>query len=110
VSNRSLVLVLGLTFCDYLLWSWSLGGNHDVVALISGLTLPPLAVACLWLLVLSVARLLARAARGPGSRSKQGPKHHGRQRGRRSRARAAAVPEGPVAAASSDAPARKLAA
>jgi hypothetical protein len=110
VSNRPLVLVSGLTLCDYLLWSWSLGGNHDVVALIAGLTLPPLAVVCVWLLVLSVARLLAHAARAPGSRSKQGPNRHGRHRGRRSPASAAAVPEGPVAAASSDAPARKLAA
>ena len=35
---------------DYLLWNWSLNGNHDVLALVSGLTLPPLALACLWLL------------------------------------------------------------
>jgi hypothetical protein len=63
VSHRPLVLVSGLTFGDYLLWSWSLNSNHDVLALISGLTLPPLGVACLWLLVLSLARLAARTAR-----------------------------------------------
>ena len=65
MSHRPLVFVSGLTVGDYLLWNWSLGGNHDVLALISGLTLPPLAVACLWLLALSVARLIAHSARRP---------------------------------------------
>ena len=59
MSLRSLVAVSGLTLGDYLLWNWSLNGNHDVIALISGLTLPPLALAFLWLLALSAARLLA---------------------------------------------------
>jgi hypothetical protein len=44
---------------DYLLWNWSLNGNHDVLALVSGLTLPPLAIACIWLFALSAMRLLA---------------------------------------------------
>ena len=65
MSHRPLVLVFGLTVGDYLLWNWSLNANHDVLALVSGLTLPPLAVACLWLLALSVARLIARSARLP---------------------------------------------
>jgi hypothetical protein len=65
--------VSGLTVGDYLLWSWSLGGNHDVLALISGLTLPPLAVVCLWLLVLSTARLIAHIARRPVRRLAQRP-------------------------------------
>jgi hypothetical protein len=60
-----LVFVSGLTVGDYLLWNWSLGSNRDVLALVSGLTLPPLAVACLWLLALSAARLIARSARRP---------------------------------------------
>jgi hypothetical protein len=63
VPNRPLVLVCGLTFGDYLLWNWSLNSNHDVLALVSGLTLPPLGVVCLWLLALSLARLLDRSAR-----------------------------------------------
>jgi hypothetical protein len=58
VPYRPLVFVSGLTVGDYLLWNWSLGGNHGVLALVSGLTLPPLAVACVWLLVLNLARLL----------------------------------------------------
>jgi hypothetical protein len=38
-----MALVCGLTLGDYLLWNWSLTNNHDVPALVSGLTLPPLA-------------------------------------------------------------------
>jgi len=65
VSTKPLVFVSGLTLGDYLLWNWSLNSNHDVLALISGLTLPPLGVACLWLLALSLMRLLARFGRAP---------------------------------------------
>ncbi len=50
---------------DYLLWNWSLQGNHDVLSLVSGLTLPPLAIALAWLLALNATRLLARIARAP---------------------------------------------
>jgi hypothetical protein len=67
VSQRPLVLVSGLTIGDYLLWNWSLNANHAVIALVSGLTLPPLALATLWLLALSVARLIARIARRPAT-------------------------------------------
>jgi hypothetical protein len=63
VSQRPLVLVSGLTIGDYLLWNWSLNASHAVIALISGLTLPPLALATLWLLALSLARVIARTAR-----------------------------------------------
>ena len=68
MSRRPLVFVSGLTFGDYLLWSWSLNGNHEVLSLVSGLTLPPLAVVCAWLLTLSVARLIARIACRPATR------------------------------------------
>jgi hypothetical protein len=63
VPHRPLVLVSALTGGDYLLWNWSLNGNHDVVALVAGLTLPPLALACLWLLALTLGRLIAGGAR-----------------------------------------------
>jgi hypothetical protein len=63
-----LAIVSGLTIGDYLLWNWSLNGSHDVLALVSGLTLPPLAAAFLWLIALTGARLLARTRR-PGTRS-----------------------------------------
>jgi hypothetical protein len=61
-----LAIVSGLTIGDYLLWNWSLNGSHDVLALVSGLTLPPLAAAFLWLIALTGARLLARTRR-PGA-------------------------------------------
>jgi hypothetical protein len=62
-----LAIVSGLTIGDYLLWNWSLNGGHDVLALVSGLTLPPLAAAFLWLIALTGARVLARTRR-PGAR------------------------------------------
>jgi hypothetical protein len=67
VFRRPLAVLIGLTLADYLLWNWSLNGslsgNRDVLALVSGLTLPPLAIGCIWLLALSVARLIARSTR-----------------------------------------------
>jgi predicted lipid-binding transport protein (Tim44 family) len=71
VSYRPLAFVSGLTLGDYLLWNWSLNANHDVLALVSGLTLPPLALACAWMVALTLIRLLGvttwRSARAPAS-------------------------------------------
>jgi hypothetical protein len=61
VSHRPLAIVSGLTIGDYLLWNWSLNGSHDVLALVSGLSLPPLAAALVWLIALTAARLLGWA-------------------------------------------------
>jgi hypothetical protein len=58
-----LATVCGLTLGDYLLWNWSLNANHAVLALVSGLTLPPLTIAFVWLLVLTVARFVASTSR-----------------------------------------------
>jgi len=63
VSHRPLALLSGLTLGDYLLWNWSLSGNHGVLALIAGLSLPPLALACLWLLAVNIGRVVARSTR-----------------------------------------------
>ncbi len=68
MSYRPLVYVFGLTLGDYLLWKWSLGNHHDTLALVSGLTLPPLGTACLWLLALALMRLIARHGRLPARR------------------------------------------
>jgi hypothetical protein len=68
VHHRPLALVSVLAGADYLLWNWSLQGSHDVLALISGLTLPPLALALIWLLGLNVARGLTQMARSPRRR------------------------------------------
>jgi hypothetical protein len=69
VPHRPLALVSGLTIGDYLLWNWSLSHGHDMLALISGVTLPPLLIAALWLIALSVARLLARPSRRSGAQA-----------------------------------------
>jgi len=71
VSHRPLVFVSGLTVGDVLLWNWSLNANHDVLALVSGLTLPPLVVCWLWLLALSLARLIAHTLRKPAARPRR---------------------------------------
>jgi hypothetical protein len=79
VSHRPLVLVSGLTIGDYVLWNWSLNSNHDVLALVSGLTLPPLAVVVIWLLAISATRLVARSARRAGrNRTRARPQRYPR--------------------------------
>ena len=79
VSHRPLALVSGLTLGDYLLWNWSLNGNHDVLAVVAGLTLPPLAIAFVWLLAPTAGRLIARSthrssARGRAARASADPR------------------------------------
>lgn len=100
MSLRPLALVSGLTVGDYFLWSWSLNGNHTVLALISGLTLPVLSLALVWLLALSGARLLGGFAR---RRSAGAP-------GRRRQGAASAPQPADVAIAAGDESSRKLAA
>jgi hypothetical protein len=77
------VLAIG----DYLLWNWSLNGSHDALALVSGLTLPPLAIACVWLLALSAVRLLAHST--DRSRVRRQPVEVRRSQGARSATAAA---------------------
>ncbi len=69
-------MLSGLTLGDYLLWNWSLSGNHDVLALVAGLSLLPLALACLWLLTVTVARLLARSTRRARAAGHRGRAQH----------------------------------
>jgi hypothetical protein len=115
VSHRPLVFVTGLTVGDYLLWNWSLNGNHTVLALVSGLTLPPLAVACLWLLTMTVARLIAHSARRPHGRAartrhaRRGAHHIGKQ-SRRAAAAGRPLEEPPATTTPAGSPSRKLAA
>jgi hypothetical protein len=63
VSHRALALVSALTAGDFLLWNWSLSGGRVVLALVSGLTLPPLCAACLLLLAVNAARLASLLTR-----------------------------------------------
>jgi hypothetical protein len=80
VHLRPLAIVSVLAGGDYLLWNWSLQGNHDVLALVAGLTLPPLALALIWLLALNGARLLARAARSSQEEQKEPGREQGHMR------------------------------
>ena len=83
MTYRPLAIVSGITLGDYLLWDWSLKNNHDVLAVVAGLTLPPLVLAWLWLLAVTLVRLTARTTR----RSSQ------RAAGRRARSARAPVSE-----------------
>jgi hypothetical protein len=65
---RSLAVVGVLALGDYMLWNWSVGANHDVIALVAGVTLIPLLIALAWLVVVAAARLLAHAAHRPRAR------------------------------------------
>jgi hypothetical protein len=69
VLYRRLILVALLSGCDYLLWNWSLAGNHSGEAMVSGLTLPVLLAVLVWLIVLTLARLIgsSRARRTTAS-------------------------------------------
>jgi hypothetical protein len=69
VTYRPLAIVSGLTLGDYLLWDWSLNHNHDVLAVVAGLTLPPLALAWLWLLAVTLVRLTAHTTRRSSQRA-----------------------------------------
>ena len=107
MSHRPLVLVAGLTLGDYLLWNWSLGANHDLLALASGLTLPALALAFMWLLLVNFGRLLARSGRRPRSAAGAGSSRAGRARmeDRRTERPLRAHPSGAGGAASGEEPA-----
>ncbi|HSZ68781.1 MAG TPA: hypothetical protein VK756_00315 [Solirubrobacteraceae bacterium] len=61
--RRPLAVVALLSIADYALWNWSLGGNHDVLALVAGLTLVPLLIALAWLLFVGTTRAVAEATR-----------------------------------------------
>jgi hypothetical protein len=93
------------------LWNWSLNGNHDVLALIAGLTFPPLAVAAVWLLALTIAGLLTRVISHSADRSSSAARRR-RLRGRRQPRPSTAntVADSTAAAAQARADARKLAA
>ena len=68
MSRRPLVTVPALTLGDLLLWHWSLTAPHTILAIVAGLTLPPLLVASMWLVGLACVQLLARGVRVPLTR------------------------------------------
>ena len=113
MSHRPLVFVSGLTLADYLLWSWSSGGDHAVLGLVSGLTLPPLAAACAFHLVLTLAGIVARGLRRPAARARPARPAGAPQRrpaGAATTVRSSAPGEALGSGASSDSASRTLAA
>ena len=108
--HRPLVFLSGLTVGDYLLWNWSVSGNHDVLALIAGFTLPPLAVASAWLIALTLVRLIARSARRPVASSARGNLRAQQSRRARGTVGEPTVNEPKASTRSADRPSRKLAA
>jgi hypothetical protein len=67
--------VAGLALGDYLLWNSSVGGGSSILAFVSGLSLVPLALATAWLLVLTLARALARSTRPRTQRPRHAATH-----------------------------------
>jgi hypothetical protein len=68
VRLRVLVFLLALTAGDYMLWQWSIAGGHDILSLLAGFTLVPLAAVSVGRLVLAGTQLLSRTV-GRSSRS-----------------------------------------
>lgn len=60
---RLLLTVAALVGGDYLLWNWSMAGDHTLMSLLSGLTLPVLSVVLAWLLILTSVRIIVRYMR-----------------------------------------------
>ncbi|HUH81048.1 MAG TPA: hypothetical protein VLZ06_06945 [Solirubrobacteraceae bacterium] len=117
MSRRPLVTVPALTLGDLLLWHWSLAAHREVLALVSGLSLPPLAVASTWLVAFACVRVLARGVRAPFTRAPARPATP-RPSATRSTAPRPAQPrpaqprpaQVPVASADRERPSRQLAA
>jgi hypothetical protein len=58
VRLRVLPLLLAVVAADYALWDWSIASGHDIVSLVAGLTLLPMATLALGMLAVAGARLL----------------------------------------------------
>ena len=69
VRLRALVPLLVLTGVDYALWDWSIADGHDIVSLVAGLTLLPLAAIAIGGLALAGARLFGLLLGRSGSRA-----------------------------------------
>jgi hypothetical protein len=111
VRLRALPLLLAMTTGDYALWDWSIADGHDVVSLVAGLTLIPLAAVSLAGLVLAGGRLVGVVfGSRAGKRARPRARTHARA-GHASRAtHTPEPPQGAAAASESEASSRSLAA
>lgn len=55
---RALPPLLAVVAADYALWDWSIASAHDIVSLVAGLTLLPMAAVALGMLAVATARFL----------------------------------------------------
>jgi hypothetical protein len=97
------VPLLVLTAVDYVLWDWSIAGGHDILSLVAGLTLLPLAAVSLGGLVLAGGRLLRLLLGSSSARA------HARTR-RASRGAPSTEHSTPASATESDSSSSRLAA
>ena len=49
-----LAVVFALVGIDYGVWTWAIGADHEIVALVAGLAMAPLVIALAWLLFLAL--------------------------------------------------------
>ena len=94
MPSQRLVLICGITLADYLVWNWSTSGNHDVLALVSGLTLPFLLLASAALLLVSLGRVISGSVRRP--QRELGRARSGNAESPERRARLSVNPAGPL--------------
>jgi hypothetical protein len=73
------VPLLVLTAVDYALWDWSIADGHDIVSLVAGLTLLPLAAVSLGGLALTGARLVGLMLGSSSARARSRVRTHARR-------------------------------
>ncbi len=66
---RVLPLLLAVVAADYALWDWSIASGHDIVSLVAGLTLLPMATIALGMVAVAGARLLRFLLGGAAGRT-----------------------------------------
>jgi hypothetical protein len=69
VRLRVLPPLLAVVAADYALWDWSIADGHDIVSLVAGLTLLPMAALALGMLAVAGARLLRFLLGGANGRT-----------------------------------------
>jgi len=62
--SRALPIAVGLVAADYAVWTWATSGERVVPAVVTGLALPPLAIALAWVTLLAILAVLRRGAAG----------------------------------------------
>jgi hypothetical protein len=67
---RAFSVVFVLAAADYLVWIWATSGERGVPAVVTGLALPPLAIALAWITLLTILAAARRVAGELGRRAR----------------------------------------